>query len=212
MRAFARSTVALSTVCAGALAASVLATPAAHAACTYKVDKNAVKVEWTAFKLTEKVGVTGTFKTTQLTGKSNEASSLTDLAKGLTMKIDGASIESGNPGRNATISEFFFQQFKPSGEITGQAKSVEGNDESGTVQIAITMNGTTKTVPFKYTITPKNEVEATATIDMMDFALQGPFDTLHQACEEKHTGEDGVSKTWTDVDLKLTGKFSKSCS
>lgn len=208
MSTFACRSLALAATCALAL---VSLPPKADAGCTYSVASDAVKVEWTAFKLTEKVGVTGTFNTTTQAGPT-EADSLVALAKGLSMKIDGASVESNNPGRNATISQFFFQQFSPPAEITGKVESVEGDDSKGTLNIAVTMNGTTKTVPFAYTISKDHAVEATATIDMMDFAMQKPFDTLHQACEEQHTGEDGVSKTWTDVDLKLSGKFAESCS
>ncbi len=207
MNEFVGRTISLFAACA------LLAGPLgglAKAACTYSVGKDAVKVEWTAFKLSEKLGVTGTFNTTSLSGPTS-AASLVDLAKGLSMKIDGTSIESANPGRNATISQFFFQVFAPSPEITGKVESVEGDDSKGTLQIAVTMNGTTKTVPFAYTVSADHAVEATATIDMMDFALQKAFDSLHAACEEQHTGEDGVSKTWTDVGLKLSGKFAESC-
>lgn len=205
MRKITASTLAA----ACALVAGAMADPAS-AACAYSVGKDAVKVEWTAYKLTEKVGVSGSFNTTQLDGPSS-ASSLTDLAGGLSMEIDGRSIESGNPGRNATVSQFFFQVFAPSPTITGKVESVDGNDEKGTLQIAITMNGTTRTVPFAYTISADHQVEATATIDMMDFAMQKPFDSLHKACEEQHTGEDGVSKTWTEVGLKLSGAFAETC-
>jgi polyisoprenoid-binding protein YceI len=193
------------------LLAASLCAGRAESACTYSVGDDAVKVEWTAFKFTAKQGVTGSFNTAKLEGPK-EASSLVRLAEGLSMEIDGASIESGNPGRNATISQFFFQQFTPSPTITGKVESVEGNDESGTLQVAITMNGTTRTVPFAYTISEANEVEAKATIDLMDFAMQKPFETLHQACEEQHIGEDGVSKTWTEVGLRLTGKFAETCA
>lgn len=208
MRTFARRSLALAATCALAVFAVA---GEAGAGCTYSVAPDAVKVEWTAFKLTEKVGVTGTFNTTTLAG-ATEADSLVALAKGLSMKIDGASVESNNPGRNATISQFFFQQFSPPSAITAKVESVNGDDSKGTLNIAITMNGTRKTVPFAYTISKDHAVEATATIDMMDFAMQKPFDTLHRACEEQHTGEDGVSKTWTDVGLKLSGKFAESCS
>lgn len=208
MRTFVGRFPGLAASCALAVC---LVAPQADAACTYSVSKDAVKVEWTAFKLTEKVGVTGTFNTTALSGPT-QSDSLTALAKGLSMKIDGASIESNNPGRNVTISQFFFQKFSPSPEISGKVENVDGDDTKGTLNIAITMNGTTKTVPFAYTISKDHEVEATATIDMMDFALQKPFDSLHMACEEQHTGKDGVSKTWTEVGLKLSGKFAASCS
>ncbi len=208
MSKFVTRSLAFTAVCV--LGAGLLASRA-ESACTYSVGENPVKVEWTAFKLTEKVGVTGTFNTTKLSGPT-KAASLVDLAKGLSMEIDGTSIESANPARNATISQFFFQNFVPSPSITGQVEQVDGDDSKGTLHIAITMNGNTETVPFAYTISKDHEVQASATIDMMDFGLQKAFDTLHLACEEQHTGEDGISKTWTDVDLKLSGKFAKACN
>jgi polyisoprenoid-binding protein YceI len=182
----------------------------AGARCTYSVAPDGVKVQWTAFKFTSKQGVSGTFNTMKLSGPM-EADTLTSLAEGLSMEIDGKSIESNNPGRNATISEFFFQTFAPSPNITGRVESVEGDDSKGTLKIAITMNGTTRSVPFAYTISDGNAVEAAASIDMLDFALQKSYDSIHLACEEQHTGEDGISKTWTEVDLKLTGTFTSTC-
>ena len=183
----------------------------AKAACTYQLGKNPIKLEWTAFKFTEKTGVTGSFNTMTLRGPK-QADSLINLARGLSMQIDGTSIESNNPGRNVTISQFFFQKFSPSPDLTAKVTSVEGDDHTGNLSIAITMNGTTKDVPFTYTISKDNQVEAKGSIDMMEFALQSAFDSIHRACETQHTGKDGISKTWTDVDLKLTGRFEKACS
>ncbi len=76
----------------------------------------------------------------------------------------------------------------------------------------ITMNGVSRVVPFEYTATSEGEVSAKGSFDMLDFALQGPFDSLHEACGEMHTGPDGVSKTWTDVEVTVQGSFTKSCS
>jgi polyisoprenoid-binding protein YceI len=187
-----------------------IAAARADAACTYTVDPASLKLQWTAFKFTNKTGVSGTFNRVNVSG-TRSAKTLTDLAKGLRMKIDGASVESGDPARNATVSEFFFQQFKPSGDIVGQTVDVTGDDKSGVVKIRIEMNGASQVVPFAYTIGEKGTVEAKGTIDMMDFALQPAYDTLHKACEEKHVGPDGVSKTWTTVDLKITGTYAEKC-
>lgn len=199
------------TLAVASLLAAALAAAPARAACTYSVDPRGIKVEWTAFKFTQKQAVTGSFNTTKVSGPT-QATSLVELAKGLSMEIDGASIESGNPARNATISEFFFQKFAPPSRIIGKTVEVEGDDAKGTVEIEITLNDTSRVVPFAYTISKDHQVEAAATIDMMDFALQKAYDSLHLACEEQHTGEDKVSKTWTEVGLKLTGKFAQSCA
>jgi len=89
---------------------------------------------------------------------------------------------------------------------------VVGDDTKGAVTIRITMNGVTRAVPFAYTTTPEGTVEAKGSIDLLNFNLKSAFDSLHEACKDKHVGPDGVAKTWTQVDLLLTGKFKKECS
>ena len=54
-------------------------------------------------------------------------------------------------------------------------------------------------------------VAATATIDILDFRMKAAYEQLHRACGEQHTGDDGVSKTWTTVDLRLTGQLKSDC-
>lgn len=196
--------------CGVAAAALALLSSGAEASCTYTLNPEGVQVEWKAFKFTSKDGVSGTFRDVKLSG-AQTASTLTELARGLRIEIDGASIESGDPARNATVSEFFFQKFQPTAKITGEAVEVTGGDSQGTVKIKITMNGVERTIPFSYTIAEGGKVEAKAAFDMMDFALETPYETIHQACEEKHTGPDGISKTWTDVEVRLSGSFAEKC-
>ena len=193
-----------------ALACAPLAATAAHAECTYALEKQGVQAEWTAFKFTSKAPVKGTFADTTLEGPQT-ARTLTALAEGLSMKIVGKSVKTGNPGRDATVAGFFFSFMKDGGNISGKATRVEGNDSAGTVHIDITMNGQTRDVPFAYKIGKDGSVAATASIDILDFRMQPAFDQIHKACEEQHTGDDGISKTWTQVDLSLTGRFTSSC-
>ena len=178
-------------------------------ACTYTTDPQGIQLEWTAFKFTEKTPVKGKFTKTEVKGPSS-APSVAELAQGLHMDIDGGSVETNDPGRNATIQQFFFEKFNPPSHIHAMASKLEGDDQQGKLDINISMNGNSKDVPFTYAVT-EGVLEAKASIDMMDFALQGPFDSIHKACEDKHTGKDGVSKTWTQVDLRLTAKLSKQC-
>lgn len=178
-------------------------------ACTYTTDPQGIQLEWTAFKFTEKTPVKGKFNKVEVKGTSS-APSLAELAKGLHMDIDGGSVETNDAGRNATIQQFFFEKFTPPSHIHAMASNLEGDDQQGKLNINISMNGNAKDVPFTYSVTD-GVLEAKASIDMMDFALQAPFDSIHKACEDKHTGKDGVSKTWTQVDLRLTAPFKKQC-
>lgn len=180
-------------------------------ACTYSADPKDIKLEWTAYKFTTKKAVKGTFTGTHVTGPTS-AKTLADLAMGLKMDIDGATFESGDPGRNVTVRDFFFKLFNPPFKMSAKVTQFNGNDSQGNMMIDITMNGVTKTIPFAYTATPDGVLTAKSGIDVMDFKLNSAFASLHDACEEMHTGEDGVSKTWPDVDISLVGKFKKECT
>ena len=177
--------------------------------CTYSLDSKDVKMQWTAFKTTEKLGVKGTFTKVSVKGATS-AGSLGQLAKGLSMELDGASVESGNAGRNVTIKQFFFEKFAPSLGIKASVAKLEGDDTKGTIHISLSLNGVSKTLPFAYTV-QSGVLEAKASMTMSDFALKTAFDSLHNACGTLHTGKDGVPKTWEDVDLVVSSKFSKVC-
>ena len=179
--------------------------------CTYQTDPKAIQMTWTAFKFTEKSAVKGRFNKLQAMGPSS-ADSLEKLITGLHMDIDGASVETDNPARNATIQQFFFEKFNPAFAIHAMATKLEGDEQKGTLTIHVKMNGVAKEVAFPYTVNAEGLLEAKGTIDMLDFGLQPAFDSLHQACEDLHKGKDGISKTWTQVDLSVSGRFQKSCS
>jgi len=195
------------------LSLSVLALNACgpkKSACTYSTDPKDIQLEWTAFKFTEKTPVKGKFNKAEVKGKT-QAGSLAELVTGLHIDIDGASVETNDPGRNATIQQFFFEKFNPPFHIHAMATKLEGDDQKGTMAINLSMSGSAKDVPFAYTVGADGVLTAQASIDMLEFGLQAPYDSIHKACEDKHTGKDGVSKTWTQVDLLLTGKFKKEC-
>jgi len=181
------------------------------AACSYSADPKDIQLTWTAFKFTTKAAVKGHFNKAPVSGTAS-AKSLAGLMQNLQMDIDAASVETDNPARNATIQQFFFEKFAPASKIHAATSKVVGDDAKGTATIRITMNGVTRAVPFAYTTTPEGTVEAKGSIDLLNFNLKSAFDSLHEACKDKHVGPDGVAKTWTQVDLLLTGKFKKECS
>ncbi len=179
--------------------------------CTYSTDPKDIHLVWTAFKFSDKTPVKGRFNQAVVSGQPS-GKSLAALMKGLRMEIDGSSVETDNPGRNATIQQFFFQKFMPPSQLSAMVSKAVGDDTQGTATLRISMNGVTRAVPFAYRATPEGTIEAKASIDMLDFKLKAAHESLHKACEDKHKGPDGVSKTWTQVDLLVTGKFSKQCN
>jgi hypothetical protein len=49
-------------------------------------------------------------------------------------------------------------------------------------------------------------------MDVLDFALDGALKDLNRTCEVLHRGPDGVSKTWSEVELKLIARIGKVCT
>ena len=176
--------------------------------CTVQITD--AKPSWTAYKTTDKAAVSGTFNDYQF-ATAEPAASLSDALAGLNLSINPASVESNNAPRNATIASKYFALFENPTTISGKVLSVTGNDESGTSGIQVTMNGQSKDLDFSYTVADTGELQASVSADMLDFALNGPWASLHEACKALHTGADGVAKTWTEVMLKVSAKVVKSC-
>ncbi len=139
---------------------------------------------WTAFKTPLKLGVKGTFDKISFTkGK--------DCLKGANVTIDKQSVDTKNPGRDKTLDQFFFSKLK--GNI--EAKLLNVNEK--TLDVAITLNGITKIVPFFYT-NKDGVITAKGVIDIFDFQGDKALRSIAKACFDKHQG-----KTWNDVSLQF---------
>lgn len=184
------------------------ATQEEHSDCTYIITQ--AKPEWTAYKYTEKAAVGGTFNTFTLS-PTPPATSLSEAFEGVSIEIDAASVESNNPARNTTIAEKYFALFAPKSIITGNVLSAKGDERKGSIEINIDMNGVQKPYTFSYE-GKEGSLVASSVMDMMDFQLQKPFDSIHTACKTLHTGKDGVAKTWTEVALRVVVTYEKQCN
>ncbi len=167
---------------------------------------------WTAYKFTEKAPVSGTFNTVKIS-EMKTGDTLTSIFAGVTGEIEGASVESNNPARNATIAAAFFGKFAEAAKISGKITGATGDDKLGLLMVSVTMNGVTKALQLKHDgLKEDGTVVAKATIDMMDFGLKAAFDSIHETCKELHTGKDGVAKTWTELEVSIAAKVTKTCS
>ncbi len=152
-------------------------------------------MQWTAYKTPEKIGVSGTFNTIELTGTKDSGKIEEDL-KGAAFKIVTSTVNSKDPIRDGKLAESFFKLM--AGDITG--KFVDFKDGKATVEI--TMNGVTKQKEFAYTVTGET-LSFNGTVDIIaDFSAEKAFNTLHELCKDLHAG-----KTFTEVDVK--GEITK---
>jgi len=188
--------------------AAAKAAEAAAPACTYTLTE--ATPSWTAYKTSDKAGVSGTFNTVKLS-ETKPGDTLTAALAGLSAEIEGASVESGNPARNTTLAQAFFSKFAAETRFGAKITGASGDEKEGLIMVMLEMNGVSKPIQLKHDGLQEGTLTAKAVIDMLDYALQAPFDSLHSACEGLHTGKDGVAKTWTEVEVSLTAKIDKKC-
>ncbi len=174
----------------------------AYADCKVIPDGN-VNVGWEAYKTPEKVGVKGSFKAVSA-AKTAPAESVMDLLKSSSVSIETASVDSKNPGRDAKLVAFFFNQM--SGAVIDAAvTSVEGDENQGKLTLDITMNGVKKSVEMDY-VAHESAIEAKGVIDLADFNALTALSSINQACYALHQG-----KTWQDVAIRFELPIKQSC-
>lgn len=149
------------------------------------------KLEWTAYKTPDKIGVSGTFNDIELSGAKDSGNIEQDI-KDATFKVVTSTVNSKDQERDTKLFNSFFKLM--AGDITG--KFVDFKDGKATIEI--TMNGVTKQKEFTYTIIG-NTIALKGNIDIIaDFDGIKAFNSIHELCKELH-----ADKTWTEVDINV---------
>jgi hypothetical protein len=190
--------------CGGGQAESSTATDTVEV-CIYTYDSSSTELTWTAFKLTEKIGVNGTFNQINVTAKDSAADMFAVLT-GARFEIPIASLNSQDPVRDGKVTRSFFGNMLETSSITGTVNSISAT----TASVAILMNGVTKEYTGTVTVDAET-ITMTTTIDLVDFNAQTSLDSLSVVCAEKHTGPDGVNKFWSTVDIAVKTTLVKTC-
>jgi hypothetical protein len=178
--------------------------------CLYFYDGNATKLEWTAYKFTEKLGVSGTFDKVQVRGARRGEAPVSAVDK-LQFSLQSKDINSNLPDRDEKIKKYFFGSSRGGAFLTGNVQSVTldpGGKGRGEIQIR--WNGKTKLIPVQVIQTGKN-LQVTGSLDVGDFGMLSGINKLNEVCKDLHIGKDGVSKLWPTVDFKITSKFRSTC-
>lgn len=175
------------------------------AACTYSYDSEATVLTWTAFKLTERVGVNGSFDQINVTANDG-AENMFDVLNGATFEIPVSSLNSQDPERDPKLKKHFFGNMVETESITGSI--IELNESSG--KIKIKMNG--NEIEYEGDVTVEGEtITWEQAIDIIEFQAQASMDSIAVHCAEKHTGTDGVNKFWPDVNIAVKTTLLKEC-
>ncbi len=174
--------------------------------CMYSYNSDETIFTWTAFKLTDRVAVSGTFDEINVETENKEADNMFDVLIGATFSIDPNSIDSQDETRDPKLRNSFFGVMNDTKMITGTV--VDMDKQKGKVDV--TMNGVTKGYTGDVKIN-EQYITLLTTINVLDFDAQASMDSISVVCEEKHTGPDGVNILWTDVEIAVKTKLNKTC-
>ncbi len=158
-------------------------------------------INFTAYKTSAKVPVNGTFKKIEIT-KGGNGNSVKEAINGAEFNIPISSLETKDNGRNLKIRKFFFGVMENTVSLTGKL-TIE-TDSTGTADFK--MNNVSQKLPFTYVINGK-VFSMSTTMDIAKWNAQNAVDSLNIACKDLHKGEDGVSKTWSEVAIKASSTF-----
>ncbi len=164
------------------------------------------EIKWTAYKTTAKVPVGGTF--TDVEWKNFVQAGLPEQAlRKLYFKINTRSIFTDHPDRDKTLFEYLFAKMLEGNYIEGRVAGIDTGAKK--IKVVLRMNGLEKALDFPYV---KNDsvIHAATVIDLeKDFQAGEALYFLHTACKDLHTGEDGISKTWSEVKIEADFYYKK---
>lgn len=163
----------------------------------FTIDKASIKINWVAFKTTDKVAVKGEFKTVELNKTSG--ASVKEFLNNLEFSVPVSSIFSNNEERDGKLQKFFFGVMENTELLSGLitiTNATEGN-------IHLTMNGITHDLPIRYE-SNKNGATLKGVLNLENWKAQNAIESLNKACFDLHKGDDGISKTWNTVNIKIS--------
>jgi polyisoprenoid-binding protein YceI len=172
--------------------------------CRYEYEAGASKFEWTAFKTTARKGVAGGFNDIEV--HSDVSDDPKAVLESITFSMKTSSVETNDDGRNEKIAKHFFETINTP-TIDGRIKSL---NEDGKAIVEVKMHGIAFDVEGDYTLVD-GVFNYSAVIDVSSWNAMVGIDALNVVCGDLHAGEDGVSKLWSEVELKFTTKLSSDC-
>ena len=173
--------------------------------CKYVYKADDTKIGFGAFKFTEKVEVKGGFEDFKIEN-TVASENPNEVFANAEFTVYVKSLETNDEGRNIKIREHFFGTMLNTDEMKGYVTKIE-NDS---IYIDFKMNELTKSVALSYSLDDKN-INLEGTINVLDWSANEALAAINKACEDLHKGEDGISKTWADVNLYISTTLAEDC-
>lgn len=179
--------------------------------CEYILDFENFDFEWTAFKTTEKIAVAGTFDSIRINSlaKSNDFSKLLESVE---FNIDTKTINSGNEARDKKLKEYFFSKLLNEGNIKGIISRVDFAEagKSGEINFIVSMNNIENEIACSFYY-KDGMLNISGNTDLLAWKAGSAIESLNAVCKDKHTGKDGITKTWSTIDFTIFIPVAKNC-
>ena len=172
------------------------------------LNEDASSIHWTGYKTTGKIPVKGVFQNFKING-TKPAKDLVTALKQAQAEINIYSVFSNNESRDKKLISQLFEQMTDTKNIYVRVEKIDPATQ--TALVSINMNAHKKQIKMPIKIDEeKGLVTLKGTIDLVkDFGASKALEAFHKACFDKHTGADGISKTWSEVSLEADLKFDK---
>lgn len=162
-------------------------------------NEHEIKVEWTAYKYTRKLGVSGYFKHTEIKVPKSTHQGI-QAWNGLEISIPTNSLESNMSIRNENILNYYFANLINSKVIRGKLISIQ---ENGQADIEIEFNGVNRSVLFYYEYR-SDQIELKAELDLGEWNAASALTHFEDCCASYHADEDGINLVWPSVDITIS--------
>ncbi|HSQ45786.1 MAG TPA: YceI family protein [Lutibacter sp.] len=169
----------------------------------YSIMADSTIIGWTAYKTTAKVPVKGQFSALTIENVKKDSTVLGAL-NGLKFKIPVSSLITNDTLRDGKLKKFFFGSMKNTLEIKGTVHMNNNN----TSMVELTLNGITRELPIAYMITD-NRVTIVGNMELDNWQAKAALEALNVVCKDLHTGDDGITKTWSDVKIEVIAVFKQ---
>lgn len=181
--------------------------------CTYSYDSSATTIGFGAFKFTEKKEVKGGFLKFTV-DSTKEGSSPMEVFDKATFKIDIASLDTKDAGRDFNIKSSFFGKMGSTTFIIGKVKKVilsTDTTPNPTVLVSLKLNNVEREILLTTDIQKGIELSLMGTINLNDFKAQKALSSLNTTCKDLHKGSDGKSVTWPEVRIYVSTTLKVNC-
>ena len=161
-------------------------------------DTQNITINWTGYKKTEKTPVKGVFQVANVSNIKS-SSNIVEALNGVEFEIPVSSIFSKNEDRDSKLQELFFG-------VMDNTLSLKGSltlEENGDGYIDLLMNGVQNKLAIKYQ-SFDDSLSLSGILDLIDWKAEEAVKSLNEACLDLHKGDDGLSKTWSEVAVSAT--------